>query len=89
MWFHVQNQSGSHVIVSTNQLNESIIRHAANLAAYHSKSQQSSSVAVDYTEVKNIKKIPGELGSLVTYSQQKTIYIDPDESMIKALKKLS
>jgi len=89
MWFHVQNQSGSHVIVSTNQLNEGIIRHAANLAAYHSKSQQSSSVAVDYTEVKNIKKIPGELGSLVTYTQQKTIYIDPDESMIKALKKLS
>jgi predicted ribosome quality control (RQC) complex YloA/Tae2 family protein len=89
MWFHVQNQSGSHVIVSTNQLNEPIIRHAANLAAYHSKSQQSSSVAVDYTEVKNIKKIPGELGSLVTYTQQKTIYIDPDESMINSLKKIS
>ena len=89
MWFHVQKQSGAHVIVSTNDLDETSIRHAANLAAYHSKSQQSSSVAVDYTQVKYIKKIPGELGSLVTYTNQKTIYIDPDESMISQLKKKS
>lgn len=88
LWFHVQKQSGSHVIVSTNQIDEQLIRHAANLAAFHSKSQRSSSVAVDYTEVKNIKKIPGELGSLVTYSKQKTIYIDPDPDMIDTLKKI-
>jgi predicted ribosome quality control (RQC) complex YloA/Tae2 family protein len=42
---------------------------------------------VDYTQVKNIKKIPGELGSLVTYTQQKTIYIDPDFELIQTLKK--
>jgi len=87
MWFHVQKQSGSHVIVRSNDLNEDVIRHAANLAAYHSKSRQSSSVPVDYTQVKHIKKIPGELGSLVSYTHQKTIYIDPDESMINSLKK--
>jgi predicted ribosome quality control (RQC) complex YloA/Tae2 family protein len=87
LWFHVQNQSGSHVIVQANEINEAVIRHAANLAAYYSKSQKSGSVPVDYTQVKNIKKIPGELGSLVTYTQQKTIYIDPDFELIKTLKK--
>ncbi|MDA3931480.1 MAG: NFACT family protein [Tenericutes bacterium] len=88
MWFHVQNQSGSHVIVQSKDLTESTIRNAANLAAYYSKSQKSSSVAVDYTLVKNIKKIPGELGSFVSYTNQKTIYIDPDISLIHNLKKL-
>lgn len=87
LWFHVQNQSGSHVIVQSEDIQESTLRHAANLAAYYSKSQHSSSVAVDYTLVKNIKKIPGELGSLVSYTHQKTIYIDPDETMISQLKK--
>ncbi|MFW5889017.1 MAG: Rqc2 family fibronectin-binding protein [Bacillota bacterium] len=88
MWFHVQNQSGSHTIVCDNNLKEETIRHAANLAAYYSKSRNSSSVAVDYTLVKNIKKIPGELGSYVSYTNQKTIYIDPDEKKIKKLKKI-
>lgn len=88
MWFHVQNQSGSHVIVHGDSLTEETIRHAANLAAYFSKSKMSGSVAVDYTLVKNIKKIPGELGSYVSYSNQKTIYIDPDETKISELKKL-
>ena len=87
MWFHVQHQTGSHVIVQTETLNEKLIRIAANLAAYYSKSQQSGSVAVDYTLIKNIKKIPGQLGSFVSYTHQKTIYIDPDESLIHQLKK--
>ncbi|QWC00425.1 NFACT family protein [Mycoplasmatota bacterium] len=87
MWFHVQNQTGSHVVVQSENLSETSIRHAANLAAYYSKSQQSSSVAVDYTLVKNIKKIPGELGSFVSYTNQKTIYIDPNVDEIKKLKK--
>ena len=87
MWFHVQNQSGSHVIVQSESLDEKLIRTAAQLAAYHSKSKTSGSVPVDYTLIKNIKKIPGELGSFVSYTHQKTIYIDPDESFIKKLNK--
>lgn len=88
LWFHVQNQSGSHTVVcSTEDLQESTIRAAANLAALHSKSKNSSSVPVDYTKIKNIKKIPGEIGSYVSYTNQKTIYIDPDESELKKLRK--
>ncbi len=88
MWFHVQNQSGSHTVVcSSEELLEPTIRAAANLAAIHSKSKNSSSVPVDYTRIKNIKKIPGEIGSFVSYTNQKTIYIDPDEALIKKLRK--
>ncbi len=87
-WFHVKNQTGSHVVIgSFNDLNESTIRLAANLAVIHSKSKDSSSVPVDYTKIKYIKKIPGMLGSFVSYTNQKTIYIDPDPSIIKDLLK--
>ena len=37
----------------------------------------SSSVPVDYTQVKYLKKVPGKKGSFVTYKNHKTIYIDP------------
>ncbi len=87
VWFHVQNAPGSHVVVKKPfPLSEKLIRTAAELAAYYSKMRLSSSVAVDYTEVKHIKKIPGKLPSFVRYSQQKTIYIDPSVDTIKALK---
>ncbi|MBN2877768.1 MAG: NFACT family protein [Bacilli bacterium] len=79
-WFHVKNQTGSHVIVwSDEELTEPTIRMAAMLAARNSKSRHSSSVPVDYTRIRNIKKVPGTLGSFVTYTNQKTIYIDPEE----------
>ena len=44
--------------------------------------QDSSSVAVDYTKVRNVKKIPGRRNCFVTYTNQKTIYIDPDKNII-------
>ncbi len=85
-WFHVKDLPGSHVIVKlpTNdfKLTEEIIRTAANIAAYYSKAKGSSSVPVDYTQVKNLKKVPGTKGSFVTLTNQKTIYIDPDFELI-------
>lgn len=88
LWFHVQKQSGSHVVVLSNEeLKEPTIRAAANLAAYYSKSKDSGSVPVDYTKVKYVKKIPGEFGSYVSYTNQKTIYIDPNIELIKKLRK--
>ena len=87
-WFHTKKQSGSHVIVaSTNELEEITIRTAANLSAYFSKSKQSNSVQVDYTRVKNLKKVPGIYGSYVTYTKQKTIFINPNLDLINKLKK--
>ncbi len=88
-YFHVQKFHGAHVIVHSDVLNEKLIRAAANLAALHSEAKDSSTVAIDYTQVKNVKKIPGGKPGKVLINKQKTIYIDPDKDLIKNLNKLS
>ena len=83
-WFHVQHAPGAHVVVNRNQLNEVILRKAAMLAAYFSGMKHSSSIAVDYTHIKHVKKIPGVVGYKVTYKHQQTIYIDIDDVKINS-----
>ena len=88
IWFHVKEAPGSHVVVrETFPLTEETIRTASQLAAYYSKMRKSGSVAVDYVEVRYIKKVPGRVNSFVTYKNNKTIYIDPDEEFILNLDK--
>lgn len=88
IWFHVKDAPGSHVVVKQSfPVSETTIRTAAMLAAYYSKMRHSSSVPVDYTEVRHIKKIPGKPGNFVTYKNHKTIYIDPEEDRILRIKK--
>lgn len=85
-WFHVKDAPGSHVLFKiptpNYELTEQDIRYCANLASCFSKTSISSSVPVDYLQIKYIKKIPGVKGSQVTYTNQKTIYIDPDIKMV-------
>lgn len=78
-WFHAKDFHGCHLVVNSNDLNEDIIRICANLAAYYSQGRYSSSVPVDYCEIKNVKKIKGTKPGFVTYKNHKTIYIDPIE----------
>ena len=87
MWLHVQKVAGSHtVIVSDNrEITETALREAAMIAAFHSKAAQSSSVAVDYTLVKNVKKPSGAKPGRVIYTSYKTIYVTPDGETVKSL----
>lgn len=88
VWFHVKDSPGSHVLVrQVFPLSETTIRTASQLAAYYSKMRKSSSVPVDYTEARYVKKIPGRIGSFVTYKNNKTMFIDPDEDFIINLRK--
>lgn len=84
-WFHVQNAPGSHVVIHSNNLTEHLIRTAALLAATYSSYSESSSVPVDYTQVRYIKKIPKKRACFVRYTNQKTIYIDPDKKQAEQL----
>jgi len=87
VWFHVQNAPGSHVLVRKPfPLSETTIRTAAMLASYFSSLRDSNSVPVDYCEARYIKKIKGKMNSNVIYSNQKTIYIDPEESFVISLR---
>ena len=81
-WFHTQNIPGSHVILRNGGIepNEDTILLCAQLAAHFSKAQGSSKVPVDYTEIRYVKKPSGSKPGFVIFTNQKTLYITPDEA---------
>lgn len=91
IWLHVQKQAGSHVIIKTSnaQPQEQEIVLAASLAAYFSKSRNSSSVPVDYVLRKHVWKPAGAKPGFVLYEKQNTVYVTPDVQEIEALLKLN
>lgn len=88
IWMHTKNIPGSHVIIRTNgneNIPNSTLLEAANLAAFYSKGKTGSNVPVDYTQKKNVKKPNGAKPGMVIYEKNKTIYITPDEQQIQNL----
>lgn len=81
-WFHVKDSSGSHVVISSENPDEHQIRLCAMMAACFSPLKQSSSIPVNYTLVRNLKKIPGSKTGKVIMKEYKTIYIDIDNDLI-------
>ena len=79
LWFHVKNIPGSHVIVFSggNVVSEETVLQAALLAAENSKAAKSSNVAVDYTQIKYVKKPNGAKPGMVIYTTNKTVYVTP------------
>ncbi|MBQ7223114.1 MAG: NFACT family protein [Erysipelotrichaceae bacterium] len=84
-WFHVKDVHGAHVIINKETPDEQDIRVCAQLAAWFSKARQSGSIPVDYTLIRNLKKIPGSKIGKVIMKDYKTIYIDIDEALMKEL----
>jgi len=84
IWLHTKDIPGSHVIIITDgkEVDDETLEYAAMLAAYHSKSRNSSTVPVDYTTVKNVKKPSGAKPGFVNYFHQKTVYVTPDRKLI-------
>lgn len=88
-WFHTQKIPGSHVVVIGNGdiIPELTCRQAAILAAYHSGGRESSQVAVDYTEVRSLKKPAGAKPGKVIYHTYNTMWVTPDRELCERLKK--
>ena len=87
LWFHVKDAPGSHVVLQkSDDYTEEEIRLASNIASLYSPLKDSSSVPVNYTKVKYIKSIPGRRKCFVSITHEKTIYIDPDISVLEGLK---
>ena len=82
-FFHVQGVSSSHVVLKTTNLTDNLLTLAGTIAAYYSPRRNSANVCVDYTQVRNLKKVPGMKGSFVTYSSYKSIFVKPDLNYIK------
>jgi len=81
LWFHSELSPGSHVILKLNSKKEEPSRRSivetAQIAAYHSKSRTSSSVAIIYTEVRHLQKIKGGPPGKVRYTNVKSIMVEP------------
>ncbi|MBE1553519.1 Rqc2 family fibronectin-binding protein [Sporosarcina limicola] len=86
-WLHTKDIPGSHVVIHDANPDEETIREAAVLSAYFSKARGSSSVPVDYTEVRHVKKPNGSKPGFVIYFEQKTMFVTPDEDIVRTMKK--
>ncbi|MGP3560891.1 Rqc2 family fibronectin-binding protein [Geobacillus sp. BK01] len=86
IWLHVKNIPGSHVVIRSRQPSDETLLEAANLAAYFSKARQSGSVPVDYTRIRHVKKPSGAKPGFVIYEHEQTLYVTPDEELIRAMK---
>lgn len=86
IWLHTKDIPGSHVVIRNESPSEKTIKEAAVLAAFFSKAKQSSSVPVDFTQVRHVKKPNGSKPGFVIYEQQQTVYITPDADTVIALK---
>lgn len=86
IWLHTKDIPGSHVVIRSKEPSEKTILEAAQIAAYFSKARNSSSVPVDFTKVRHVKKPAGAKPGFVIYEQQQTVYVTPDEDMILKLK---
>ncbi|SET80908.1 Predicted component of the ribosome quality control (RQC) complex, YloA/Tae2 family, contains fibronectin-binding (FbpA) and DUF814 domains [Oceanobacillus limi] len=87
VWLHTKDIPGSHVVIRETNPSEETIFEAAQLAAYYSKSGSSSSVPVDYTKIRHVKKPNGAKPGFVTYENQKTVFVTPDQEIVDRLRK--
>lgn len=86
-WFHTKDIPGSHVVLQNGgtEPSEEDILLAASLAAHFSKARGSSKIPVDYTEIRYVKKPSGSKPGFVIFTNQKTLYITPDEAKLAPL----
>lgn len=85
-WLHVKDIPGSHVVIRSKDPSPQTIKEAAVLAAYYSKARDSSSVPVDYTRIRYVKKPAGAKPGFVIYERQQTVYVTPDKETVLKLK---
>lgn len=86
IWLHTKDIPGSHVVIRNTDPSEETILDAAMLAAYFSKAKNSSSVPVDYTKVRHVKKPNGSKPGFVIYDQQQTVFVTPNEDQVRAMR---
>ena len=80
IWLHVAKSHGAHVVIlsAKEDLPETVLLKAAEIAAYYSDRRQDVSVPVDYTTRKNVRRHPAKKVGLVYYSDYKTIDVKPN-----------
>lgn len=86
LWFHTKDIPGSHVVILDSNPTDGTVEDAAMLAGYFSKAQGSSKIPVDYTEIKHVHKPSGAKPGFVTYTDQSTVMVTPEEDYVEYLR---
>ncbi len=88
LWFHVKNAAGSHtvLIAQGEPPTDKAKTEAACIAAWHSSLSGGENIPVDYTEIKNVKKAPGQKTGMVIYVNYQTAFVTPDGQAVEAMR---
>ncbi len=82
LWFHARGVPGAHVILAREDQTpppDDDLRAAAAVAAFHSRAKAATSVDVDYTLRKHVRKQRAAPPGLVWYTQARTLAVVPKE----------
>ena len=89
IWLHARHSAGAHVVLrwkSEETPPARDLEQAAILAALHSKARTSGSVPVDWTRRKYVRKPRKAPPGLVQLDRAKTLFVEPDPSLLDRLK---
>lgn len=90
VWLHARNMPGAHVILrSRGPVHDRALEAAAALAAWYSDGRASTSVEVDATERRHVRKIKGAGPGMVTYRNERTLNVRPASESDLGLESLS
>jgi predicted ribosome quality control (RQC) complex YloA/Tae2 family protein len=79
LWLHARDVPGAHVVIKFDgrTIPEDVIEQAAAMAAYYSKLRGEGNVVVDVTQCKHVRKIKGAAPGMVTYKNEMTRTVVP------------
>lgn len=87
-WLHIHGYAGSHVVIDSPQVDDALLQVAGMLAIkYSSVADKKARYQVDYTLVKNVKKIRGKILGQVTFSEHESLEVNYDETLFKEIVK--
>lgn len=90
MWLHASGFGGSHVVVfnpeKKQELPDTTLQEAAQIAAWHSKGRPSGAIDVSWTWKRHVKKRKGAATGMVYLRKFQTIRVKPEE-VLKDLSK--
>ena len=86
IWLHARDVPGAHVVIRDDgrRIKEDLLMQAAAVAAHYSQRKNDSSVQVDYTRVKYVRAIKGAGPGMVTYRNEKSLWVQPQDESILA-----
>ena len=88
IWLHIRNVPGSHTVIRCqgSAVSDETLYEAALIAAVYSKSAKDTKAAVDYTQVRYVKKPSGAKPGMVIYDNFRTVIVEPDATRVEKMK---